>query len=1327
MRFILLVLALSTTQSLLQASNAYARNPQQNPPPTPAAGNNTTANSEKGNTGLGGTVADSSGAVVVGATVTIRNAAGESKTAVTDAEGKFQVVGLAPGSYDVSVTAEGFAEFKAAGVGAVAGEVSSLQVQLQLATTTTQVSVQAEQAELVQTETAEVSGTITRQEIASLGLNGRNFTQLIALAPGVSNQTSQDEAKVGVAGSAKYSVNGGRVEYNTFDVDGSDVLNTDIAASHGHTTLLIYPSLDAIQELKVLTSNYGAMFGRTASGTVQVAIKSGGTQLHGVAYEFLRNELFNARNFFDPPGGPPLYRRNDFGATLGGPLYIPHFFNQKKDKTFFFISEEFRLERSPFDFNQGVPSDPERGWDPTSQTYGNIADFTDACPPDLGNTFSLAKYPDCPSHGTTPGVRGNFDNNQIIMDPAARALLQTGLIPRANSTYGCNSSINSCYIGSVSPRTSWREDLIRLDQNLTPSTKVSFHGIHDHWLTTTAVPQWGNEVNSFPTVLNSFDGPGLSLLANLSKVLSPTMVNNFSVGFTWQHILLDDAPGAGVSLSRSALDSLQYPIGQLFNNGSDGKIPGIVIGGNNPAYGGAGFAVDTSYMPWSHLLHKTTFRDDASKVWGKHNLQFGAEYILAHRSELSAVNGSNTGDVQGLLTFDNVGNLWSTGNAFADFISNVDSTFGHYLPDAHEDIRYFQQDDVQALYRVRYWDAEPYVQDDWRVTGRLTVNLGLRFSLFGNWQPVRQTLYNWVPSAYNPNLWANAQLAVNSAQGYLESAARGAVPLDVNHLNPVVTNGLVERGTMGISASCQTSHILNPAPRIGFAWDPRGNGRTSIRAGYGVFFEHGTGSEANAGSLMGNPPQILSMTQDYPLNYPNIGSILGTQALYPLNVMSIPTKTEWPYVQQWSVGVQRELARDTIATLSYVGSKGTHLATAMQLNQLPPVPSMNNPFGPRQPITALVCGDNEINPQNPFDPMGYFYLNGANLYYGAPGAPTNAPVLGLIAACNGTQAESGFEPVSFDLNVLRPYQGLGAITAIQNVGNSSYNSMQFTLRHHRGPLDLAISYTYGHSLDTASDRYEATFVDSFDLRANRAASDFDQRHLLNLSYLYQLPLLDLGKGINGLFTGDVENDKNPSLSHAVFRNWVLSGITVYQSGNPFTIVNGASDSGISVLDNAGLALGLGADSYPDLAPRATTCYTPPARGTFGPVLGNRCRFEAPRGLTQGDAGRNSMYNPGRTNFDWALLRDFKVWGERTLQFRAEAFNIFNTTQFRIYDPIKGNTASNTVSCYGPWDSVYTVGVSFSAGAPDCSVGNGFLRPVDAHRSRTIQLGLKFNF
>jgi len=243
---------------------------------------------------ISGTVTDQTQAVVTGAKVVLSNGAGLKQETQTNDKGAYSFSGLEAGTYTVTITAPNFAEKTLDNVTLAADQELTLEASLEPEKAKTEVNVESTRVGQVEVENAAVSGTITEKEVVKLGLNGRNFTQLIALAPGVSNQTGQDEAKVGVVGSVKYSVNGGRVEYNTFEVDGSDVLNTGLNGAS--STLMVYPSLDAIQEVKVLTSNYGAQFGRTASGTVQVTTKSGGSVLHGNGYDFIRNEVFNSRN-----------------------------------------------------------------------------------------------------------------------------------------------------------------------------------------------------------------------------------------------------------------------------------------------------------------------------------------------------------------------------------------------------------------------------------------------------------------------------------------------------------------------------------------------------------------------------------------------------------------------------------------------------------------------------------------------------------------------------------------------------------------------------------------------------------------------------------------------------------------------------------------------------------------------------------------------------------------------------------------------------------------------------------------------------------------------
>ena len=569
-------------------------------------------------------VTDKFGAVIPGALVTVSGSAGFAQMATTGQNGEAVVVGLPPGIYNLKVAGTGFADFEANGIKVDAGQASRATAAMALAGVKTDVSVQAQSPVQVETQNAQIQGTVTAEEVTTLSLNGRNFTQLVTLAPGVSNQTGQDEASVGIKGSVRYSVNGGRVEYNSFDVDGGDVLNPLNATT---TTLIVYPSPDAIQELQVLTSNYGAMYGRSASGTILATTKSGGSAFHGDVYFFGRDNVFNARNSFDETAHAPLYKKYNPGGTIGGPLYIPGHYNAKKDKTFFFFSEEYRHERDPSDFNQAVPSMQERDCmaaaNPNPYCTGLGAsgiffgDFSDVCPAaapgsetgfarslKLSQQTGLPYFPDCPASApdNSGGVLtyATFPGNLVPISAtptpspvgapnsaqsAPYVLLGTGVIPAPNSTSGCNSTINSCYNTVLSPLTTWREELFRLDQNLTQNTKFSFRYVHDAWVTDALVPPYAALKNSFPTIQNNFQGPGVSMIAHLTNTISTKMVNDASFSYTTDHISLTDINGPGANFQRPSNLSMGY----FFSNGFGGKIPGIVIGGTNAAYGGIGF------------------------------------------------------------------------------------------------------------------------------------------------------------------------------------------------------------------------------------------------------------------------------------------------------------------------------------------------------------------------------------------------------------------------------------------------------------------------------------------------------------------------------------------------------------------------------------------------------------------------------------------------------------------------------------------------------------------------------------------------------------------
>ncbi len=1187
-----------------------------------------------------GTITDASGAAVPNAQVTVSSTEhGVSRSTTSNGSGDYLFAALPIGSYNLTVAVSGFKKFEAKGMKLDVAEKARVNVSLQVGEITTEIVVQGSEVAQVETQSSDLGDTVSGKEISQLELNGRDFTQLVALSPGVTNQSGADEGEPG-ASTVAFSINGGRTEYNNFEIDGGDALDNG-----SNATLNVYPSIDAIAEVKVLTSNFGAQYGRNGSGTVEVETKSGTSGFHGDLYEFLRNDAFNATPEFE--SSVPGYKKHDFGFTIGGPVFIPGHYNENKQKTFFFWSEEWRRELTPasgFFSTTPVPTDAQRG-----------GDFSDVCP-----NVSTGSFTDCPAVPGFENSAGFTPNLNVVPAFAASAQVDQALlalIPQANlSTGALGSGINDSWFATPTLPTHWRQELFKVDHNINDKVRASFRYIHDSWEQQYPVPLW-TAGTSFPTVQTHFTNPGVSMVARLTANVSPTLLNEFVASYTTDHI--------GTQLTGPWQRPSGFPAVGLYDNGYGGKVPGISIAGGE--YGG-GFAEDPGYVPNGPLNSNptVTLRDNITKIIRSHNLQFGVYFTDAHKNEIPQPGNG----VNGLLSFSNT-SLTTSGNAFADLLLG--------------NIGGFTQEGAALKMHEHYQIFETYLQDDWHVTNRLTLNLGLRLSFFGTYREENNLAWNFDPAAFVPGA-----SSVDPATGLVVG-------------NPY--NGWVDCGvTPGVPAGCLKNKWFNPAPRIGFAFDPKGNGKWAIRGGYGIFFEHTNGNESNTESLEYESKSTPITSIPNSLNAASCGAASGYDCLNsgllgagggttPLQFVSLPNKAIWPYMQQWHLDVQHDIGKNTVATLSYVGSAGVHLTRSYEYNQMFPVAASQNPYQTGQVITADDCASVSVSPTT-----GQATAT-ANVDTGNPVTTTGSWANNLAVACGNSSA------------FYRPYLGIGSIQRKDQTGSSNYNALEASLRHSIGGLELNAAYTYSHSIDDSSDYNDTGFLNAYNLNAYRASSNFDQRQNISLAYVYDLPVFRA----NGL-------------TKKLLGGWQWSGITLIQSGSPFSVYNaGVNATG----DNAGVGNGFStAGSYPDLVGNPKQGVSSSAlagfQPRFGPLLFNPSAFVLPTGLTFGDAGRNILRNPWRTNFDMALIKHFAVTESKYFEFRAEAFNVFNHVEYTWLGGDAGSAAdnagrgtdSNTIACYG--------GSNNSAGDASCA-GSSYLRSAGTHLPRILQLGLKFIF
>ncbi|HUI64100.1 MAG TPA: carboxypeptidase regulatory-like domain-containing protein [Bacteroidota bacterium] len=1120
---------------------------------------------------ISGVVVDPSGAVIVGATVTLQNIGnGQKESRITSSDGSYGFVPVPAGLYRLRTEAAGFKPDLRDGLAVKDTDRLVVDIGLALNTENTTVEVSGD-AQQIDPSSVLFGGTIHEKKLEDVPLNGRSFTDEIALWAGVVPVSSQQPNAVLMSGCTStspsgdlnpgnLSVSGQRETANGFAVNG---INVEETFSMGTA---IVPNLDAIQELSPVTGNQDAQYGNFGGGQVLVTTKSGTDQIHGSVFEFLRDTGFDARNYFSLDRAQ--YNQNQFGGTLGGPI--------SKDRLFFFA--DYQGTRLTQGIDTGlitVPSEADRG----------------------GNLIDLAGQ-----------LSGQVNGPSL----AASLSAKLGYPVRPGESYyqpNCTSGSECVFPGAVIPEAAWSTPATRLLQYIPApnqgmdqfSTAAENQALRDDkaGIRIDGNTPWGSmsgyyffddySMNSpYPTGQGGASVPGFNALTvgrsqllsfGLTKAVGANLLNEFHVSYLRDaNVVGRPQGGVGPSLaSQGFVDGAGNP--------SIYAIEPSIEGIENVAFNDFTIGVDTTGLNEANNTYQ--WIDNVSKVIGNHTLKFGGGF------HLDQININPDAIYNGSFTFTGS----ATGSDFADFLLGLPST-------------YAQGDSNRFYLRSKY--AGVFAQDGWQISHGLTLTYGVRWDLLPPWR-----------EKYN-----QLQTVVLGQQSVVY---------------PGAPQGLVFPGDPGVPDTLAPTKHTNFAPRVGFAYSPAPNkeflrgiwgdtGKTVIRGGYGINYTAFEG--LSAGIMSANPPYGYDYTslapptfadpfvvaasgqsvlQPFPETIPSFGAsashpnpnvnwsqylpITGVPSFYRGNVV--------PYTENYTLSVEREIVANTFLSAGYIGSQGHHQLALVSANT-------------GNPAACLALNAEGATPTcGPFGEGGTYTLPNGQVVVGTRG------------------------PFSSQFD---------AVTYQKTIGNSGYNAFQLNLRHRGRAFDVLVGYTYGKSIDLSSSLAEA--VNPINPSLSRAISAFDMRHNFVASYNYNLPFSVLLRRENRWTQG-----------------WSVSGITRFSTGLPVTLYNNTDSSLLGTIPNGINNNGI---DTPYFTPGNLAIDSNPrgGRSAFNPLL-----FSLPALGNFGNVPRRFFYGPGLDNFDMALHKVFPLTEAKSLEFRAEAFNIWNHTQFFGPAAVEGNISS----------------------------------------------------